>query len=238
MVFSLHLGGGLLRPLTDAAQPPRLVAHPRRGFYDGSGVTTWGRMGGAGGPTAGNETALSEATRAVLERVGRVMGAAAGTGPDDDPWLGALRREARAEGRAAACVEMVCAILRNRGLDVSDRLAARIAEEDPDALGRRPGLPQRSRSARPPRCAEGWPAGCHARSLKRCVDARNPSRPYAGGALRLAESDLAFHPLMRREKGRRHLPAPPALSRRRAPRATVPPPPRDPSAATGATACG
>jgi len=81
-----------------------------------------------------NETVLSEATRAVLERVGRAMGAAAGTGPDDDPWLGAQRREARAQGHAAACVDMVRAILRNRGVDVSDRLAARIAEADPDAL--------------------------------------------------------------------------------------------------------
>ena len=81
-----------------------------------------------------NEAALSEPTRVVLERVGRALGAAAGTGPDDDPWLGAQRREARAEGRAAACVDMVRAILRSRGLAVSDRLAARIAEEDPDTL--------------------------------------------------------------------------------------------------------
>ena len=47
-----------------------------------------------------NEPKLSEATRSVLERVGRVLGEAAGTGPDDDPWLGAHRREARAEGHA------------------------------------------------------------------------------------------------------------------------------------------
>lgn len=93
-----------------------------------------------------NEPALSEATRAALERVGRALGAAAGTGPDDDPWLGAQRREARAagraaghaagraEGHAAARVEIVRSILRNRGLAVSERLAARIAGEDPDAL--------------------------------------------------------------------------------------------------------
>ena len=89
-----------------------------------------------------NEPALSEATRAVLERVGRALGAAAGTGPDDDPWLGAQRREARAEGhaegraagRAEACVEMVRSILENRGLAVSERLAVRIAGEDPAAL--------------------------------------------------------------------------------------------------------
>ena len=77
-----------------------------------------------------NESVLSEATRAVVERVGRALGAAAGTGPDDDPWLGAQRREARAEAAAA----IARAILRNRGLAVSDRLAVEIAGEDPDAL--------------------------------------------------------------------------------------------------------
>ena len=85
-----------------------------------------------------NEAVLSEATRAVLERVGRALGEAAGTGPDDDPWLGAQRREARAEGRAEGradgCAEIVRSILRNRGLDVSERLAARIAGEEPDVV--------------------------------------------------------------------------------------------------------
>ena len=81
-----------------------------------------------------NEPVLSEATRAVLERVGRALGAAAGTGPDDDPWLGAQRREARAEGRAEACLEMVRSILETRGLAASERLAARIAGADPAAL--------------------------------------------------------------------------------------------------------
>ena len=85
-----------------------------------------------------NEAELSEATCAVLERVGRVLGEAAGTGPDDDLWLGAQRREARAEGvaagRAEGGMEIILAILRNRGLAVSERLAVRIAGEDPNAL--------------------------------------------------------------------------------------------------------
>ena len=81
-----------------------------------------------------NEPALSEAPRAALERVGRALGAAAGSGPDDDPWLGAQRREARAEGRAEGRAEIVRSILRNRGLAVSERLAARIAGEDPTVL--------------------------------------------------------------------------------------------------------
>ncbi len=77
-----------------------------------------------------NETALSESTRVVLDRVGRALGAAAGTGPDDDPWLGGHRREARAEARA----EIVGSILRSRGLTVTERLAAAIAGEDPAVL--------------------------------------------------------------------------------------------------------
>ena len=81
-----------------------------------------------------NEAALSEATCAVLERVGRALGQAAGTGPDDDLWLGGQRRDAHAEGRVAGCLQIVRAILRNRGLAVSERLAARIASEDPDAI--------------------------------------------------------------------------------------------------------
>ena len=81
-----------------------------------------------------NEDELSEATCAVLERVGRALGEAAGTGPDDDLWLGAQRREARAAGRAEGCMEIVRAILRNRGLAVSERLAVRIAGEDPNVL--------------------------------------------------------------------------------------------------------
>ena len=89
-----------------------------------------------------NEAELSEATCAVLERVGRALGEARGTGPDDDLWLGAQRREARAAGRAEGvaagraegCAEIVHAILRNRGLDVSERLAARVAGENPAVL--------------------------------------------------------------------------------------------------------
>ncbi len=77
-----------------------------------------------------NEVVLSESTRVVLDRVGRALGAAAGTGPDDDPWLGAQRREVRAEGRA----EIVCSILRSRGLTVSGRLAAGMTGEDPAVL--------------------------------------------------------------------------------------------------------
>ena len=45
-----------------------------------------------------NERNCSAATIAALTRVGGVLGERLGTGPDDDPFLGAQRRESRAEG--------------------------------------------------------------------------------------------------------------------------------------------
>ena len=70
-----------------------------------------------------NEPALSEATVAVLRRVGRRMGAAEGTGPDDDPFLDAERRESRSEGRAEGRAETLRGALQQifaaRGISVS-----------------------------------------------------------------------------------------------------------------------
>ena len=73
---------------------------------------------------------------AALRRVGRTLGAALGTGPDDDPLLRAERRESRAEGRAEGRTEgrvetqrdAVVQVLKSRGLPVSAALPARLAE--------------------------------------------------------------------------------------------------------------
>ena len=62
-----------------------------------------------------NEETFSARTSAVLERVGAVLGEREGTGPDDDPLLGALRRRSRAEERA----ELARALLAARGIEVS-----------------------------------------------------------------------------------------------------------------------
>ena len=95
-----------------------------------------------------NERVRSARTCAVLERVGAVLGAREGTGPDDDPMLRSLRRqsraegkivgkvigkmegmaegerkgrtEGRAEGRAATLAKMAHRLLRSRGLEVSE----------------------------------------------------------------------------------------------------------------------
>ena len=79
-----------------------------------------------------NEAAPSARTSAVLERVGGVLGAREGTGPDDDPLLRSQRRQGyehgRAEGRAEGLTagvqkgraEMIRQILVSRGMEVSE----------------------------------------------------------------------------------------------------------------------
>ena len=71
-----------------------------------------------------NERTRSAATVDALHRVGAAMGAAEGTGPNDDPWLRHYRDESRAEGR----YEPVLAVLVERGIAVASGLPARIAE--------------------------------------------------------------------------------------------------------------
>lgn len=83
------------------------------------------------------EPVPSAATYAVLERVGRALGAREGTGPDDDPLLRSLgerklaegiaqgRAEGIAQGRGRELAEAVRSVLRARGLAVSDAVAAR-----------------------------------------------------------------------------------------------------------------
>ena len=74
-----------------------------------------------------NEETFSAQTSAVLERVGTVLGEREGTGPDDDPLLGAHRRRSEAvghaKGHADGCaeerVELARALLAARGIEVS-----------------------------------------------------------------------------------------------------------------------
>ena len=66
-----------------------------------------------------NEERFTAETSAVLERVGAVLGEREGTGPDDDPLLGAQRRRSRAAGRAEERVELARALLAARGIEVA-----------------------------------------------------------------------------------------------------------------------
>jgi len=51
--------------------------------------------------------------------VGAVLGEREGTGPDDDPLLGAQRRRSRAAGHAEGRAELARALLAARGIEVS-----------------------------------------------------------------------------------------------------------------------
>ena len=79
-----------------------------------------------------NEPERSDATTAALRRIGLALGAAAGTGPEDDPLLNAVSRESHARGRAEGCAETqsaaVLQVFQARGLPVSAGLARRLAE--------------------------------------------------------------------------------------------------------------
>ena len=71
-----------------------------------------------------NEAELSDATTATLRRVGRALGAAEGTGPDDDRFLRAERLQGRMETQRAAVLQ----VFRTRGLPVSAALPRRLGQ--------------------------------------------------------------------------------------------------------------
>ena len=80
-----------------------------------------------------NEPTLSRETVAALRRVGRVLGTAEGTGPDDHAFLGEERRESRAEGRVEMLHSIVVQTLTTRGVSVPSALAEQLAEAGDDA---------------------------------------------------------------------------------------------------------
>ena len=81
-----------------------------------------------------NEPHLSEATSAILTRVGRALGDAEGTVPDDHPWLREQRREAALEATRQATLDAVRQVLRARGIAVPERLARHLTDASPSDL--------------------------------------------------------------------------------------------------------
>ena len=75
---------------------------------------------------------MSEATAAVLRRVGQVMRPQTGTGPENDPFLRAERAESRDEGRVEGRIDTLHELLRDifqkRRLVASARLGALVRE--------------------------------------------------------------------------------------------------------------
>ena len=121
-------------PSRPKSRLPGLTIH----VLDGGRFRTVGSSRGFPGWTAEeihralSERTMSAATEAALHRVGAAMGAAEGTGPDDDPWLRHYRdegrTEGRAEGRAEVRYESVLAVLADRGIATTPASQARIAK--------------------------------------------------------------------------------------------------------------
>ena len=83
------------------------------------------------------EPTPSAATCRVLERVGRALGAAGGTGPADDPLSRVLIAEGRLGGRAAELAAAVRSLLQVRGitlLPASPGQASRLADASRDTV--------------------------------------------------------------------------------------------------------
>ena len=119
------------QPSRPASLSPVLTIHVREGHLrEGGGFRTAEASLAFPGWTAAeihralNEPELSAETAEVLSRVGRELGSAEGTSPDDDPFLNRQRAEGRAEAQRADALK----VLQARGVAVSasrfERLAA------------------------------------------------------------------------------------------------------------------
>ena len=100
-----------------------------------------------------NEGTMSAFTRAALHRVGAAMGAARGTGPDDDPWLRHYRDESRHESALA--------VLADRGIATTPALPLRMSQ-----LGDVPATRMMRAALR---------CGSEAEFLELCANRTNPS---------------------------------------------------------------
>ena len=115
-------------PSRPASLRPGLTIHVR----EGEGYRTVASSRAFPGWTARqihralNERELSGETIAELRRLGRALGAADGTGPDDHPFLREERMESRARGRTEALHAAVVEILATRGIPVSHAFAGRL----------------------------------------------------------------------------------------------------------------
>ena len=80
-----------------------------------------------------NEHTMSKETAAAVRRVGRALGSAEGTSPDEHPYVSEERRESRAESRAEMLHSIVAQTLITRGVSVPPALAEQLAEVGDDA---------------------------------------------------------------------------------------------------------
>ena len=83
-----------------------------------------------------NEPELSPDTDLVLWRVGRALGEAGGTVPEDDPLVRRVERRGHARGALAERGAMAAAILRHRGVEVPSDFPAGLTRDDREVLAR------------------------------------------------------------------------------------------------------
>lgn len=114
-------------PSSPASRAPGLTIHLSGPDGYGAAATSRAFAGWSAAEIhrALNEDALSGETVFVLRRVGRAMGDPAGTGPDDDPFLRAERREGRIAGEREGVRQAVMEILDLRDVRRSWSFTAR-----------------------------------------------------------------------------------------------------------------
>ena len=118
------------QPSRPASLRPGLTIHLREGgaFRPAAASLAFPGWTAAEIHRALNEPKLSGETAEVLSRVGRELGAAEGTSPDDDPFLRRQRRESRADGRVEGLHAAVLEMFSARGIPVSHAVADWLAE--------------------------------------------------------------------------------------------------------------
>ena len=130
----------VLVPWESSRRAPGLAIHVRRGegYREEGSSRAFPGWRAEDIHRALTEDPWSAGTLCALERVALAMGAREGTRPEDDPFTRTISVEAEArgrlEGRAEVRAEMVCALLRARGIEV-----ALDAKEDRALFGRLPG---------------------------------------------------------------------------------------------------
>ena len=124
----------VLVPWESSVRAPGLSIHVRReaGYREEGESRAFPEWKAAEIYRALTEDPLSAPAWRALERVARAMGAREGTGPEDDPMIRSVSREAAAKGYVEGRVEgvrtTVLQVLESRGISVSASLSRHLAE--------------------------------------------------------------------------------------------------------------
>ena len=114
-------------------RPDHSPARPRR-LPRGGGEHGVPGLDGSGDPRRAQRAAAVRGDQRGADPVGRALGGAEGTVPEDDPWLREQRREAAAEATLEATRGAVMQVLRARGIAVPEHFAAGLTDASPSDL--------------------------------------------------------------------------------------------------------